>query len=212
MNLYINAYISGFSGTFTAQQEMLPWQITSRLPKILQDMIPQLGDEYHISNGIAVHRSATVEEGAVLKGPAIVSEGCFIGAHAYIRGGVFLGKGTTVGTGCEIKTSIILYHSAVAHFNFVGDSVIGSYVNLEAGAVVANHFNERQNKQIWVTLGTEMINTNTEKFGALIGDNCKIGANAVLSPGTVLAQGTLVKRLELVEQLPLGKHEHPPQS
>lgn len=205
MNLYMDSYIAGFSGTFAAQKDALPWKVTGNLPEILQDMLHQLGDAYHISKGIAIHRSATVEKGVVLKGPAIVSEGCFIGAHAYIRGGVFLGKGATVGTGCEIKTSIILHRSAIAHFNFVGDSLIGNNVNFEAGSIVANHYNERADKQIWVVLDGETINTNTEKFGALVGDNCKIGANAVLSPGTVLAKGTVVKRLELVEQLTVNQ-------
>jgi acetyltransferase-like isoleucine patch superfamily enzyme len=38
------------------------------------------------------------------------------------------------------------------------------------------------------------------KFGALIGDHCRIGANAVLSPGTILKPGTVVPRLALVDQ------------
>ncbi|MDZ7614087.1 MAG: hypothetical protein U5K51_10655 [Flavobacteriaceae bacterium] len=46
----------------------------------------------------------------------------------------------------------------------------------------------------------KLIQTNTEKFGSLVGDGCKIGANAVLSPGTILSKNTVVKRLELVDQ------------
>lgn len=205
MNLYIDSYIAGFSGTFAAQKDALPWEITKNLPGIIEEMMRHLDGSYMVNDGIAIHMSATVEKGVVLKGPAIVSEGCFVGAHAYIRGGVFLGKGTTVGTGCEIKTSIILHRSAIAHFNFVGDSLIGNNVNFEAGSIVANHYNERADKQIRVVLDGETINTNSEKFGALVGDNCKIGANAVLSPGTVLAKGTVVKRLELVEQLTVNQ-------
>jgi acetyltransferase-like isoleucine patch superfamily enzyme len=45
------------------------------------------------------------------------------------------------------------------------------------------------------------MKTTTEKFGSLVGDNCKIGANAVLSPGKILIPGIVVKRLELIEQL-----------
>ncbi len=36
--------------------------------------------------------------------------------------------------------------STLAHFNFAGNSIIGSHVNLEAGAVIANHYNERTEK------------------------------------------------------------------
>lgn len=205
MSLYINDYITGFSDTFAAQQDALPWEVAKNLPGVLEEMLRHIGNGYMVENGVAIHQSATVEKSVVLKAPVIISENCFIGANAYLRGGVFLGKGTTVGTGCEIKTSIILHQSAIAHFNFVGDSLIGSNVNFEAGSIVANHFNERADKQIRVKVNGESIDTGVTKFGALVGDACKIGANAVLTPGTILAKGTVVKRLELVEQLPLGK-------
>jgi NDP-sugar pyrophosphorylase family protein len=200
VNVYIDSFIANFSGSFASQKDAWPWEVTKKLPGILEEMIRHLDDGYSVKDGVAVHQSATVEKGVVLKGPAIISEDCFIGAHAYIRGGVYLGKGTTVGTGCEIKTSIVMHRSAIAHFNFVGDSLIGSNVNFEAGSIVANHYNERADKQIWVVMDGGWVSTNTEKFGALVGDHCKIGANAVLSPGTILAKGTVVKRLELVEQ------------
>ncbi|WP_161888874.1 DapH/DapD/GlmU-related protein [Pontibacter russatus] len=205
MNLYINDYIAGFSATFATQHDALPWEVVRNVPLILEEMLRHLGNDYMVENGVAIHQSATVEKSVVLKAPVIISEHCFIGANAYLRGGVFLGRGTTVGTGCEIKTSLVLHQSAIAHFNFVGDSLIGSNVNFEAGSIVANHFNERADKQIRVMVNGEVIETGVTKFGALVGDACKIGANAVLSPGTVLAKGTVVKRLELVEQLPLGK-------
>lgn len=196
----ISSYIEGFSSVFTTQRDSLPWLIPQNLPGIIEKMILQLDNSYTVKDGIAVHHSATVETGVVLKAPVIVSEGCFVGANAYLRGGVYLGKGSTVGTSCEVKTCIIMQNSAVAHFNFVGDSIIGSNVNFEAGSIVANHFNEREDKQIRVVLHGKIIGTEVKKFGALVGDNCKIGANAVLSPGTILAKDTVVKRLQLVEQ------------
>ena len=52
-----------------------------------------------------------------------------------------------MGAHCEIKSCFMFNNSANAHFNFVGDSIIGSYVNIEAGAVFANHYNERKNKE-----------------------------------------------------------------
>ncbi|MCJ8164077.1 LpxA family transferase [Pontibacter sp. E15-1] len=200
MHPSIDSFIAGFSAVFPAQQHDLPWEVTQNLKAILEAKISGLDDSYTITEGVAVHRSATVERHVVLKAPVIVSEDCFIGAHAYLRGGVFMGKGTVIGTGCEVKSSVLLHHSAVAHFNFIGDSLIGSHVNFEAGAIVANHFNERPDKQIQVMANGVPLQTGTEKFGALVGDRSKIGANAVLSPGTLLAPGTIVGRLELVAQ------------
>jgi UDP-N-acetylglucosamine diphosphorylase / glucose-1-phosphate thymidylyltransferase / UDP-N-acetylgalactosamine diphosphorylase / glucosamine-1-phosphate N-acetyltransferase / galactosamine-1-phosphate N-acetyltransferase len=178
-----------------------PWQITANLSAIIFDSIAGLNEEYIIKDGIAIHLSAQIEQGAVIKAPAIINANCFIGANAYLRGGVFLSHDVSIGPGSEIKGSYIGNNTAAAHFNFIGDSLIGSNVNFEAGSVIANHFNERKIKEIMVIADGEKINTGATKFGALVGDGCKIGANAVLSPGTVLLPGTVVRRLELVDQL-----------
>ncbi len=167
---------------------------------VLLRKLKTLSAEYKIKGETAIHKNAQLEEHVTLKGVVIISEGCFVGAHAYLRGGVFLGQQSVVGPGCEIKSSLIMRQSALAHFNFVGDSIIGSNVNMEAGSVIANHFNERHDKTIFVMIGDTKVATDSTKFGALVGDGSKIGANAVLSPGTLLKPNSIVKRLELVEQ------------
>jgi UDP-N-acetylglucosamine diphosphorylase / glucose-1-phosphate thymidylyltransferase / UDP-N-acetylgalactosamine diphosphorylase / glucosamine-1-phosphate N-acetyltransferase / galactosamine-1-phosphate N-acetyltransferase len=73
---------------------------------------------------------------------------------------------------------------------------------MEAGSVIANHFNERDNKQIPIRYEGKIHDTGVTKFGAVVGDHSRIGANAVLSPGTLLQPKSIVKRLELVEQVP----------
>ena len=197
----IGEYIEGFWDEFHGLEGMAPWAMTGGLPKILEHMIRSLGTGYVLKDGMAIHSTAGIETGAVLKGPIVIGSHCFVGAHAYLRGGVFLGAGSVVGPGCEVKTSVMMAKSVLAHFNFVGDSIIGRGVNFEAGAVIANHYNERADKRIRVVdaKGT-IMDTGTEKFGALVGDGCRVGANAVLSPGTLLRPTSIVKRLKLVEQ------------
>jgi NDP-sugar pyrophosphorylase family protein len=151
-----------------------------------------------MQNGIAIHNTAVVEQNVVLKGPVIIGPGCFVAANGYLREGVHLIADVKIGPGVEIKTSVIFPGSALAHFNYAGNSIIGSHVNFEAGAVIANHYNERADKVIAVTHNGQSISTGTEKFGALVGDRAKIGANAVLSPGTLLEPGAIVKRLQLI--------------
>ena len=155
---------------------------------------------FNIHNAIAIHKSATVETNVVLKTPVIIGENCFVATSAYLRGGVYLGNNSIVGPGCEIKSSLIFNDTTVAHFNFIGDSIVGNGVNIEAGSVFANHHNDRDDKTIRVAHNGSIVNTQTEKFGALVGDGSRIGANAVLCPGTVLERNAVVKRLELVEQ------------
>jgi len=200
MHMDANTFIYGISESLGMGRELQPWEIIGRLPEILYALLPRLGEGYAIHDGMAIHRSARIDAGVIMKPPVIISEDCFVGAHACLRGGVFLGKGTSVGHACEIKSSVFMEKSAAAHFNFIGDSLIGSGVNFEAGAIVANHYNERADKRIRLQYDGHTIETGVVKFGALVGDGCRIGANAVLSPGTVLARNTLVKRLELVQQ------------
>lgn len=194
-------FIEEFEMTFPDQRETSPWDFTKNISAILETLLISLGSDFAIHNGIAVHRSAVVEQGAVLKAPVILCENVFVGAHAYLRGGVFAGPGSVVGPACEIKASCIFSGTTVAHFNFIGDSILGSEVNFEAGALTANHFNEREDKCIFVNYQGNSLKTGTEKFGALVGDGCKIGANAVLFPGTILAPSSIVKRLELIDQV-----------
>jgi UDP-N-acetylglucosamine diphosphorylase / glucose-1-phosphate thymidylyltransferase / UDP-N-acetylgalactosamine diphosphorylase / glucosamine-1-phosphate N-acetyltransferase / galactosamine-1-phosphate N-acetyltransferase len=179
------------------------WFILNDITAIIDDIISKgiLLSEYKIENNIAIHESATIEKGVTLKGPIVIGKGCFIGAHAYLRGGVFLDHNVSIGPSCEIKSSIIHSGSSIAHFNFIGNSIIGHHVNFEAGSITANYHNDKNDKRIFVKINDEIIETGVNKFGALVGDGCKIGANAVLSPGTILNPNTIIKRLALVEQV-----------
>ena len=191
-------YIARFKDYF---DDDLPWLIIQNLEPIIFEKIKFLSDDFEVNNGIAIHKTAIVEKNAILKAPLIIEENCFVAANACLRNGVFLSKNVKIGMGVEIKSSIILNNSAVAHFNFIGDSIIGENVNFEAGSITANHFNERENKEIFVKIDDNIINTKVVKFGSLVGDFSKIGANSVLSPGTILKKNSVVKRLELIEQI-----------
>jgi NDP-sugar pyrophosphorylase family protein len=181
-----------------------PWEITSEVQTFIMGILPHLGSDFHIENDVAIHKSSIVEQGVIFKHPTIIMENCHIGAHAYFREGVFLGQSVKIGPSTEIKGSLIFSNTAIAHLNYVGNSIIGSNVNFEAGSIAANHYNERTDKEIVLNYEGEIIPTGVNKFGALVGDNSRIGANAVLSPGTILKKNSIVKRLELVEQHKIG--------
>jgi NDP-sugar pyrophosphorylase family protein len=197
----ISQYLQSLSKILPMLEVESPWTITTNLENIVRNRVKTLPSEFIVNGEVAVHEDAKIEENVTLKGPIIISSGCFVGAHAYLRGGVFLDEHVVVGPGCEVKTSIILNHSALAHFNFVGDSLLGVHVNMEAGSVIANHYNERADKTIYVALSGRTHAISVKKFGALVGDHTKIGANAVLSPGTILPSESIVARLELIDQV-----------
>ena len=196
-------WIAGLSATpLQGHAHLAPWEVTTAANGIVAALLAPLGAAYSVAEGIALHESATVEPGAVIKGPAIIGPACFIAAGAYLRGGVWLGEGVIIGPGAELKTAFVFAGTKLAHLNFVGDSVLGAGVNLEAGSVIANYRNELADKRIRIAHDGELVDTGVEKFGALLGDGCRIGANAVIAPGSLLAPGTLVPRLGLVDQGP----------
>jgi NDP-sugar pyrophosphorylase family protein len=198
--IIIDDLIAEFSSLSPEQQSWQPWEVTECLKEIIRVKLKTLDDDYEITDEVAIHKTAVIEVGVMLKSPAIIGPGCVVGAHAYFREGVFLDHSVKIGPGCEIKNSMIFSGTAVAHFNYVGNSLIGRNVNFEAGSIAANHYNERVDKQISVLYRGKIIDTGVNKFGSLVGDNSRIGANAVLSPGTILEQNSVVKRLKLVEQ------------
>lgn len=181
-----------------------PWDIANDIETLVFKLQESLNDEYSIENRVAIHQSAEVHPSAIIKGATFIGPNCIVAPHAILRAGVILFEQVTVGSSCEIKSSLILNGTAIAHLNYVGNSVIGQNVNIEAGAILANHFNERQTKMISVKVDGRTIETGVEKFGALIGDSSRIGANAVTAPGTILPKGSVVSRLQLIDQNPLS--------
>lgn len=179
---------------------LAPWEATIRSENIVAEALGTLGDGYAVAGGIAIHETATVEPGAILKAPCIIGPNCFIAASAYLRGGVWLERDAIVGPCCELKSTYMHAGAKTAHLNFVGDSVIGRRCNVEAGAMVANYRNERDDKRIVIAHDGKRIDTGVDKFGAVLGDGTRIGANAVIAPGAILMPGTIVRRLELVDQ------------
>ena len=197
----IKTFISHIPSFLQSEKYKMPWKITEDIKEIIEAIIPKLGTDFNIENGIAIHKSAILEQGITMKSPLIIMDQCRIAANTYFREGVFLDSSVRIGPGSEIKASIIFSNSTIAHLNYIGNCLIGRNVNFEAGSIAANHYNERKDKQIRVIFKNMIFETGLEKFGALVGDNSKIGANGVLSPGTILEKNSIVKRLELIEQL-----------
>jgi UDP-N-acetylglucosamine diphosphorylase / glucose-1-phosphate thymidylyltransferase / UDP-N-acetylgalactosamine diphosphorylase / glucosamine-1-phosphate N-acetyltransferase / galactosamine-1-phosphate N-acetyltransferase len=161
-----------------AQNHDEAWMVVQSAGALVRTALAGLGEDYRPEGDVAVHRSATIESGAVLKGPMIIGPRCFIAAGAYLRGGVFLDEDCIVGPNSELKSSFMFEGAKLAHLNFVGDSILGARVNVEAGAIIANYRNELADKAIRFRFEGRVVETGMEKFGALVGDDARIGANA----------------------------------
>ena len=195
-------YIRGWEKSPFQDWPEAPWEVTTKAPELIADAISNLTDDYEIHDQVARHKSSIVEPHAVLKGPIILGPNSFVASGAYLRGGVFLDRNTIVGPACELKTTFMFNDSKVAHLSFVGDSIIGSNANIEAGAIIANYRNEMEDKEIKIVRNGVVIETGATKFGALVGDDVRIGANAVIAPGALLDVGFRLTRLGKVDQHP----------
>jgi NDP-sugar pyrophosphorylase family protein len=135
---------------------------------------------------ISIGEGTIVEPGAYIRGPCIIGNHCHIRHGAYIRGNAIIGDHCVIGHATEIKHAILLNHAKAAHFAFVGDSILGNYVNLGAGTKCANL--RLHGDEVIIRSKHESIATGQRKLGAIIGDYCQVGCNAVLNPGTVFGK------------------------
>lgn len=124
-------------------------------------------------------------------GKVLYGKNCRIAKSALLREGVILGDNVVIGHCVELKNSLVMSNSAVAHLNYVGDSIIGNNVNVAAGVVLANF--RLDGKEIMVKTNKDykshkIYKTGLVKFGAVVGDGSKIGVNSVLNPGTILGK------------------------
>ena len=198
----IRDFIGSWNSSPFVEVDLKPWEVTKHAPQIINSIITRLGNDYEIDDTIAKHKSAVVEAGAVLKGPIILGPNTLVASNAYLRGGVFLDENCIVGPSCELKTTLMFKGSKVAHLSFVGDSLVGGDANIEAGAIIANYRNEKDDKQIRIVWKGAIIETGVTKFGALVGDDVRIGANAVVAPGALIKPGHRITRLGKIDQHP----------
>lgn len=149
--------------------------------------------------GIFIGNGTVLEPTALIKAPVIIGNDCEIRQGSYFRGNVIVGDKSVIGHTTEIKNSIFMNHSEAGHFAYIGDSIVGSYVNLGAGTKLANlQFRtpeeKRSGKINTIKMHAEGKNTDTgaKKFGAVLGDYVEIGCNTVTSPCVIIGKNTWV--------------------
>ena len=76
--LLTSAHISLFPTQFPHLESSSPWQVTLHLTEIIRELVARLGNDYVVNDGVAVHSSAIIEPGALVKAPAIIGEHCFV--------------------------------------------------------------------------------------------------------------------------------------
>ena len=133
---------------------------------------------YPVQGTVIVGKGSIVKSGTYIEGPCIIGTNCRIGPHAYIRGATSIGDDCHIGHCTELKNSIIMNGTKIPHFNYIGDSVIGSECNFGAGTKIANLRHDHANVRV---CGKD---TRRKKFGAIIGDGVQFGINCSINVGS----------------------------
>jgi len=171
------------------------WEVLPRLkPYFEKDFVPgqhgKLIGQPVIGELVYIGKGTVIEPGVYIKGPAWIGPDCEIRHGAYIRENVVIGAGSTIGNSTEIKNSFLSSGCQVPHYNYVGDSVLGTGVHLAAGVILSNL--KLNGDLIVLRVGEATLPTGLRKFGALIGDKAEIGCNTVLNPGSIVGRNSLI--------------------
>ncbi len=127
-----------------------------------------------------------INPNCVLEASAVGSN-CVIGPFARMRPGNRLADGVRIGNFVELKNSAIGPHSKANHLSYVGDTDVGSGVNIGAGTVTCNY-------------------DGANKHRTTIGDRAFIGSGTMLvAPVSVGADATIGAGSTITKPAPDGK-------
>ncbi|WP_228547111.1 UDP-N-acetylglucosamine diphosphorylase [Candidatus Neptunochlamydia vexilliferae] len=152
---------------------------------------------------ISIEEGTVIEPGAYIEGPCHIGKDSQVRQGAYVRPFVLTGERCVIGHASEIKHALFLNGAQAPHFNYVGDSILGSNTNLGAGVICANY--RIDHKDVVVEVDGELYETGMRKFGTVLGDRSQIGCNSVINPGVLLRKKTLSRACTSIQKSNLRK-------
>jgi bifunctional UDP-N-acetylglucosamine pyrophosphorylase/glucosamine-1-phosphate N-acetyltransferase len=156
----------------------------------------ELGDGVTIG-AHSVLVNARVAAGAQIKPfchieEAVVGAKSIIGPYARLRPGTELAEDVHIGNFVEIKNSQIAAHSKANHLAYVGDSTVGSRVNVGAGVITCNYD------------GANKFRTVIED-DAFIGSDSQLVAPVTVGRGATIGAGTTLTKDAPADQLTISR-------
>ena len=146
--------------------------------KISKDVY--IGPNVVFGPGVTIGEGVRIEAFCHLEGVTI-KKNCTIGPFARLRPGTILEESSKIGNFVEVKKSKIKKGAKVNHLSYVGDSDIGSNVNIGAGVITCNYDGINKNK---TTIGNNsFVGSNVSLVAPL-----KVGSNALIGAGSVITK------------------------
>ncbi|MFH0934130.1 MAG: bifunctional UDP-N-acetylglucosamine diphosphorylase/glucosamine-1-phosphate N-acetyltransferase GlmU [Pseudomonadota bacterium] len=125
-----------------------------------------------------------------------VGANCHIGPYARLRPGSKLHDDAHVGNFVEIKNSEIGRGSKANHLSYIGDSTVGSRVNIGAGTITCNY--DGANKFRTVIEDDVFIGSDTQLVAPVtVGKGATIGAGSTITRDTPAGELTLSRSKQI---------------
>jgi bifunctional UDP-N-acetylglucosamine pyrophosphorylase/glucosamine-1-phosphate N-acetyltransferase len=122
----------------------------------------------------------------------IVGANCQIGPYARMRPGTRLADDVHIGNFVETKATEIGNKSKANHLSYLGDTTVGSGVNIGAGTIVCNYD------------GANKYRTVIED-GAFIGSDTQLVAPVTIGRGATIGAGSTITKDAPAEELTLSR-------
>ena len=176
-----------------------PWDFLNLVQKVLRQEVTQnmISPNASIAKSSIIEGPCIIEDDAIIddfckvRGPTYIGKGSFIGMGSLIRN-CMLGSGTRIGFNCEIGKSYFAGKDKTSHHNVILDSIIGETVWFGGYSGTANVL-LNQGCVKYETSDGDLIDTGTNHFGALVGNNCAIGASVIILPGRSVPKNTMIQ-------------------
>ena len=109
-----------------------PWEALGDISGFILRLGDTLDPELYEKRGedIWIARSAVIAPTAHIHGPAIIGAHTEVRHCAFIRGSALVGEHCVVGNSTELKNVILFNCVQVPHYNYVGDSILGSHSHM----------------------------------------------------------------------------------
>ena len=132
-------------------------------------------DATWISQDTEIGEDTIIYPATYIEGKNKIGKNCKIGPCAHLRGDVIIADNVKIGNFVEVKKATIDSDTNAGHLSYIGDSEIGSRVNIGAGTITANY---------------DPISKTKSK--TVLKDDVKIGSNSVLVAPVTVEEGTNV--------------------
>ncbi|MCE2740968.1 MAG: GlmU family protein [Sphingobacteriales bacterium] len=136
---------------------------------------------------IYIGKNAEIMEGSKIRGPFAICEEAGLKMDSKIYGPTTVGPHCKVGG--EVNNVVFYAYSNKGHDGFVGNAVIGEWVNMGADTNNSNLKNTYDEVKLWSYRTNKFEKTGLTFCGLMMADHAKCGINTMFNTGTVVGVG-----------------------